>query len=151
MWYLTGAKKGRPQARRQAADFKQGRKWESFALGEGHRQGEKVLERLCWGPGRAWAHTSLEDQDDLLADDASSGFTVARLNLQGTRDCLPHFWLALFNIENRDADEGHLYASFLPQLHVIHGSLVRLSITAPEKFCWPGKKSRRNWDKLFPR
>lgn len=64
---------------------------------------------------------------------------MARLNLQRARDGFPHFWQARSDVEDRDADEGHLYAAFLPQLHVIHGSLVRLSSAAPEKFCWPEK------------
>lgn len=74
---------------------------------------------------------------DLLADDAPSGLPVARLDLQGAGDGLPQVWLAGSNVQDGDADEGHLYAALLPQPHVTHGALVRLRRAAPEKFCWP--------------
>lgn len=57
---------------------------------------------------------SLYDERNLLANNTSPGFTVTRFNLQWTGYCFPHFWLALFNVKNRNVDEWHLYASFLP-------------------------------------
>lgn len=82
------------------------------------------------------------DERNLLANNTSPRFTMTRFNLQWTSYCFPHFWLALFNIKNRYVDKWHLYASFFPQLHVIHGSLIWLSITTPEKFCWPKKQNQ---------
>lgn len=97
--------------------------------------------RDCYGG----TESKLESQDNernLLANNTSPRFTMTRFNLQWTSYCFPHFWLALFNIKNRYVDKWHLYASFLPQLHVIHSSLIWLSITTPEKFCWPKKRNQ---------
>lgn len=50
----------------------------------------------------------------LLADNTSSGFAVARFNLQRTGNCLPHFWLAFFNIKHGNIYKWHLNTPFFP-------------------------------------
>lgn len=76
----------------------------------------------------------------LLANNTSSRFTMTRFNLQWTSNCLPHFWLAFFNIKYRDIYKRHLNASFFPKFHIIHSSLIWLGIAAPEEFSRPSRK-----------
>lgn len=85
----------------------------------------------------------------LLANNTSSRFTMTRFNLQWTSNCLPHFWLAFFNIKYRDIYKRHLNASFFPKSHIIHSSLIWLGIAAPEEFSRPSRKSHANRRQQF--
>jgi hypothetical protein len=81
-------------------------------------------KKAFWGEIKGRQLESCSDERHLLANNTSPRFTMTRLDLQRTSYCFPHLRMALFNIENRNIDKWHLYTSFLPQLHVIHGSLI---------------------------
>lgn len=74
---------------------------------------------------------------DILAYDAPPGLAVAGLDLEGTGHGLPHVGQTLPDVQHRDVHEGHLDGAIGPQLHVVHGALVRLDVAAAEQLGRP--------------
>ena len=83
----------------------------------------------------------------VLADEAPPGLAQAGFDLQGAGHGLPHVGETLPDVQHRDVHEGHLDRAVGPQLHVVHGALIRLDVAAAEQLCGPETETQENMRK----